>query len=182
MLVAIMFMAGFAVVGWITRGSPVPVLVARAPAPVVSAPTFTETREELARGGPPPKPQPSDDDAQRNALRQAALQAATGFSLSPCDAGMKAAAIRDITAYAREIADKSGCGRFMCGGEARMEMATRLFSTALDERVREQVAAAFEVGLRLDDFPPSLRLALLMVSKGNGDGQSPCGKPREARR
>lgn len=181
-LVAMMFVAGFVVVGWVTRGSPVPVIVARAPAVAASLPTFQETRDRLERGAPAPKALPSDDDAQRNALRHAALQAATGFSLSPCDAGMKAAAIRDIGAYARELADKSGCGRFMCGGEARVEMATRLFSTALDERVKEQVAAAFDAGLRLDDFPSSLRLALLMVSKGNGDGVSACGKPREERR
>lgn len=177
MLAVTVFVASYFAVGWFLQHAVVPIPVVREPAPDARLTTFAEARARAKRG-PPHVIHPTDDDPQRNAVRQAALRAATGFNLSPCDAGMRAAAIRDITAYAQMVADVSGCGRFMCGGEAKVDAADQLFSTALDERVKDQIAEAFNAGLRHDEFPSSLRLSMLILSKQNAGGTSPCGRAR----
>lgn len=83
-----------------------------------------------------------DNDVGRNRMRLTAIQIAGALTQSPCDQATKAAYIVAASTYLRAASGKGAEGSF---------------STAMDERVRDAITAAFDAGgLTGDEFPAGL--------------------------
>ncbi len=169
---------GYFGVTWSSARTPAPALVATAaPAePAKPAPAAMETadknRRETVNNS---KPNKGDTDRERDALRLELLQAANAYALSPCSDVMKTNLKAALTAYASAMADKMGCVSFFCSGGARVDAGADLFSTPLDKRARSAVGEAFEKGgISVQEFPASLRLALVMIAGEQGSSQPAC--------
>ena len=99
-------------------------------------------------------------------IKQEALQAATGFALSPCDSTMKQNFVEALTAYVRAWQIKLDCPRLanmpMFCGEEKLRAAVAAFSTPLDGRVAAAVAQAFsQPGITIADFSETIRYDML---------------------
>lgn len=170
--IAVCFAVGYIGIAWMKLGGPLPVPSVKFRPLQASAgvPTFAEAVERSQREPPANQTLQSDNDPGRDALRLDAMQAGNAFAQSPCDRTMRENLIKALTAYAKAWADKSGCGAFGCGGSARVELATQMFSTPLDQRVGEAVNKAFgQGGITIDDFPRNLRLAVAMIAQDRGN-------------
>jgi hypothetical protein len=131
--VALALVVSLVSIGWGARGLPVSTHSAVAIAPV--APGKLSSLDQI---------------------RQDALQAATGFTLSSCDSTMKKNLIDALTAYFHAWQEKAKCPRTSCGVEQRA--AAETFSTPLDMRVRTAFAEALnQPGIAMTDLPDSLR-------------------------
>jgi hypothetical protein len=151
--VALAFVASFAGVSWAARGFPVS---------IGSWQTVFTT--------------PSDDQGKKreservmrslDTIKNEALQAATGFALSPCDSTMKQNLVEALTAYVRAWQIKLDCPRLanmpiLCG-EEKLRAAVATFSTPLDRRLAEALAQAFsQPGITSADFSESIRYDML---------------------
>lgn len=149
--IALAFVASFAGVSWAARGFP----VGMATGPALSASDGQDTKQENERVM-----------RSLDTIRNEALQAATGFALSPCDSTMKKNLVDALTAYIHAWQVKLDCPRIgnlpiMCGQE-KLKAAVATFSTPLDLRLTEAVAQAFEQpGITIADFPESIRFDML---------------------
>ena len=136
--VALAFFVSFASVSWSswsTRGVPV-----------------VSTQSAVTIDPSPPGNKPPSLDQ----IRQDALQAATGFTLSSCDSTMKKNFIEALTAYFHAWQEKANCTRTFCGVEQKA--ATETFSTPLDRRIRTAFDDALsQPGISMADFPDALR-------------------------
>lgn len=120
------------------------------------------------------------DNAKRNPLRMEALQAATGYALSPCDASMKANLVAATTAYAAGYAWRDKCNPMFGNCEAVLERANVMYSSPLDQRVRAALNEAFEKGgISKDDFPPKLQMEVMTLASSQGNPVSACTRPTE---
>jgi hypothetical protein len=151
--VALAFVASFAGVSWAARGFPVS---------IGSRQTVFTT--------------PSDDQGKKrenervmrslDTIKFEALQAATGFALSPCDSTMKQNLVEAVTAYVHAWQIKLDCPRpanmpIVCSQE-KLKAAVATFSTPLDQRLTDAVAQAFDQpGITIADFPESIRFDML---------------------
>jgi hypothetical protein len=151
--VALAFVASFAGVSWAARGFPVS---------IGSWQTVFTT--------------PSDDQGKKreservmrslDTIKNEALQAATGFALSPCDSTMKQNLVEALTAYVHAWQIKLDCPRIanmpiFCG-EEKLRAAVATFSTPLDQRLAEAMAQAFsQPGITSADFSESIRYDML---------------------
>lgn len=166
---AALFVVSFGSVAWINAGAPVPAFSRLFPVPEIG----------LA-GGPIPEPRISGSDGNigRDMLRVAALQASKDYVLAPCDRTAKANLVAAVSAYATAWREVMGCGPNGCDPR-RLNAAAAAFSTPLDSRVREALAAAFDKrGVSIDDFPSALRINLAMLVPGRGDAASACPETR----
>src|SRR5258706_5660625 len=151
--VALAFVASFAGVSWAARGFPV---------------SIGSWQTVFAS--------PSDDQSKKreservmrslDTIKNEALQAATGFALSPCDSTMKQNLVEALTAYVRAWQIKLDCPRLadmtiVCSQE-KLKAAVATFSTPLDRRLTDAVAQAFDQpGITIADFPESIRFDML---------------------
>ncbi len=110
----------------------------------------------------------SDKDAERDRLRLDLLQAANGYSQSPCDQTMKANLVAALTAYTEAWQRKLNCARsgimpMLCRG--KREEAAAAFGTPLDRTVQAAVAdATNQGGLVKADFKELIRFDVLQFA------------------
>jgi hypothetical protein len=151
--VALAFVVSFAGVSWAARGFPVSIGTWPFGDPVVRD---DESKvREIQRAV-----------RSLDAIKQEALQAATGFALSSCDSTMKQNFVEALTAYVRAWQIKLDCPRLgnmpvFCA-EGNLRAAVAAFSTPLDARVAAAVAQAFsQPGITSADFSESIRYDML---------------------
>jgi hypothetical protein len=179
----VLFGAAFAGMSWASKGFPVTAVRIAPLPPDASLPTFEpsvpqsprQEREESATAQ-------GDGDPRREALRLAALQAATAYALAPCDRATKTNLIQTLSAYAKAWTEMAGCEHGACSGsDRRLDAAAAAFSTPADVRVRAALRAAFaEGGVSREDFPASIRLWVTMLVGDPGDPASTCTTGRQA--
>jgi hypothetical protein len=176
--------ATFIVGVWAIRGFPVYVRTASVQQlqPTIDA-TFgddkTEERRERRKQAALADPQ----YAKRNPLRMDTLQAATGYALSPCDAGMKVNLVAALHSYAIAYAEGSYCNPLMGCSDAALENANILYSSPLDLRVRDALHEAFEKGgITKDNFPPKLHMTVMTLANSQGSPVSACAQANAGRR
>ena len=151
--VGLAFVASFAGVSWAARGFPVSIGAWQT---VVTTPSDNQGK----------KRENERILASLDKIKLEALQAATGFALSPCDSTMKQNLVDALTAYVRAWQIKLDCPRvanmpIFCGQE-KLRAAVATFSTPLDQRVAVAVAQAFsQPGITTADFSESIRYDML---------------------
>jgi hypothetical protein len=110
----------------------------------------------------------SDTNPSLDRIRLEALQAATGFEMSPCNSTMKKNLIEALTAYTRAWQTKLDCPVKMLCTDEKLKAAAEAFSTPLDLRVRAALERAFtQPGIVKTDFPASVRFDMLQFA-GHG--------------
>jgi len=122
------------------------------------------------------------ENAKRNPLRADALQAATGYALSPCNKTLKAELVAATRAYAMAFAEIHKCKPMFQNCDPVLEKANATYSTPYDDRVRKALHEAFETGgISGTDFPPELQMAVMHLANSQGSPVSACGisAPRE---
>jgi hypothetical protein len=170
---------------WATRGFPMrspfasPVAALQ---PTTNA-TFGVDKTEEVRERRTQEAIDDPDNAKRNPLRMEALQAATGYALSPCDASMKANLVAATTAYAAGYAWRDKCNPMFGNCDAVLERANVMYSSPLDKRVRAALNEAFEKGgVSKDDFPPKLQMEVMTLANSQGNPVSACARTTERQR
>ena len=167
--VALAFAASFAGVSWAARGFPVS----------VGSEKMVFTSPD--RGS---KNAPGDKGPSLDTIKLEALQAATGFALSPCDSTMKQNLVEAMTAYVHAWQVKMDCPRLanvpMFCGDEKLRAAVVAFSTPLDSRLAVAVAQAFsQPGITIADFPETIRYDMLRFGgPALRPGYSPVCEPR----
>ena len=154
---------------WAARGFPMrsPFAQTRPPAPVLVDSTFGDGKFEKLEQQRTEQAQADPDNAKRNPLRMDTLQAATGYALSPCDAGMKANLIKATTAYAAGYRWRDKCNPMFGNCDAVLERANVMYSSPLDKRVRAALREAFDKGgISKNDFPPNLQIEVMALAGG----------------
>jgi hypothetical protein len=123
------------------------------------------------------------DYAKRIPLRMDTLQAATGYALSPCDAGMKANLVAAVQAYAAADVEVRKCNPMFSNCDPVWDKATILYSSPLDLRVRTALHEAFEKGgISKQDFPTHLQMSVMSLANSEGDPISACARTSEKQR
>ncbi|SDI31325.1 MULTISPECIES: hypothetical protein [Bradyrhizobium] len=155
--VAMAFVASFAGVSWAARGFPVGIGAWQ---------TVFATGDHGVRDDQDKKRENERIMRSLDTIKNEALQAATGFALSPCDSTMKQNLVEALTAYVHAWQIKLDCPRLanmpiVCSQE-KLKAAVATFSTPLDQRVTDAVAQAFDQpGITIADFPESIRYDML---------------------
>jgi hypothetical protein len=184
--VSMTFITVFVGVFWAARGFPT-----RAPGPSIVQPlqpTVTATfgdhsgekrREQLAE-----QQLQDPENAKRNPLRADALQAATGYALSPCDKTMKANLVAAMRAYAMAFYEIRKCNPMFTNCDPAFDKAIAVYSTPYDKRVQEALHEAFEKGgISKADFPTELQMSVMSLARSTGSPVSACetSAPRDRR-
>jgi hypothetical protein len=188
-----LFAMAFIGISWANKGFPVmanpimanPIIAMRvAPLqPDARVPTFEQSvKQGLRKDWENSKTAQGDGDPKRETLRLEALQAATAFALSPCDATMKKNLVEALSAYARAWTEMAGCKFGVCGGnDNKIDAAAAAFATPADMQVRAALRTAFEKGgVSRGDFPNSIRLWVTMLVGDPGDPVSACATGKRA--
>lgn len=165
--VVIAFATSFVAVSWAARGFPM-----HWSGPLSSLqPTITSTFGNQSAQDYERKKRESGHTAQSDTnpsldkIRLEALQAATGFEMSPCDSTTKKNLIEALTAYTRAWQTKLDCPVKMLCNDEKLKAAAEAFSTPLDLRVREALEKAFtQPGIAKTDFPASVRFDILQFA------------------
>jgi hypothetical protein len=170
--VALAFVASFAGVSWAARGFPVGIGL-RQMAFATSPGDQNAARVASADKAP-----------SLDTIRLEALQAATGFALSPCDSTMKQNLVEAVTAYVRAWQVKLDCPRLAnmtisCTDE-KLKAAVTAFSTPADQRLAVALDQAFsQPGITIADFSESIRYDMLRFGgPALRPGYSPVCEPR----
>ncbi|HEY8332420.1 MAG TPA: hypothetical protein VIQ05_01395 [Tardiphaga sp.] len=174
--------ATFIVGVWAARGFPTHSLF-RPPVaqlqPTLDA-TFGNDQSEERRERRAQQALADPDNAKRNPLRMDALQAATGYALSPCDAGMKANLVAATRAYAAGYGEFAKCNPMFSNCDPVLEKANVMYGSPLDLRVRDALHAAFEKGgISKQDFPPNMQMSVMVLANSQGDPVSACARPAD---
>ena len=157
--VALAFVASFAGVSWAARGFPVSIGPWQTVLTTSGGDHGTEVEQDKAR-------EIARAARSLDQIKNEALQAATGFALSPCDSTMKQNLVAALTAYVHAWQVKLDCPRLsnmpiFCSDE-KLRAAVATFSTPLDQRVAEAVSQAFsQPGITSADFSDSIRYDML---------------------
>ena len=177
LMVVALFAASFLGVRWITLGGPIPVVRVVPLKPNPSIPTFEESSRkavaaEREQEWLESKTAQGDGDPERTRLRDAVIDAATAFRLSPCNEAFKKRYFEAVNAYARAFVVLAGCPNFpICrGGDAAMENAKKIFRSPADARVREAMTSVHDMGIGINDYPGPLKLAIDHLSGSSGRG------------
>jgi hypothetical protein len=171
------FITAFVGVFWAMRGFPMWL-----PEPAFSRPlqptldvAFGDNSSEKKREQLVQQQLQNPDNAKRNPLRADALQAATGYALSPCDKTMKANLVAAMRAYAVADHEIRQCSIILGTCDAAFEKATAVYSTPFDVRVQEALHEAFEKGgISRTDFPSELQMSVMVLANGQGSPVSQC--------
>jgi hypothetical protein len=139
--VALAFVASFAGASWAARGFPVGIGSWQA----VFA---TSSGDQGVRDEQSKKRESERVMRSLDTIKNEALQAATGFALSPCDSTMKQNLVEALTAYVHAWQIKLDCPRLankptVCSQE-KLKAAVATFSTPLDQRVADAVSQTGE--------------------------------------
>lgn len=177
MYVFMAFTTAFVGTFWAARGFPMQLLSlvsVQPPQPMVTV-TFGDNSAEKKREQLVEEQLRDPDNAKRNPLRADALQAATGFALSPCNKTMKANLVVATRAYATAFNEIRKCNPMFTNCDAVMDKNAATYSTPADLRVREALHEAFEKGgISGADFPPEIRMAVMSLANSQGDPVSAC--------
>ena len=154
----------------------------RFPAPSVVQPlqptlttTFGDNSGEKRREQLAEEQLQDPQNAKRNPLRADALQAATGYALSPCDSTMKANLVAALRAYAMTFYEIHKCNPMFTNCDPAYDKAIATYSTPFDMRVRKALHEAFEKGgISKADFPPELGMAVASLASSAGNPDSAC--------
>ena len=176
------FLSAFVGVSWASRGFPVqmssPQIVAELPRTVTA--TFGDNSGEKKRERLAEEQLQDPENAKRNPLRADALQAATGFALSPCDKTMKANLVVATRAYATAFYEIRKCNPMFKNCEPAFDKAIAVYSTPFDLRVRQALHEAFEKGgIGKDDFSPELQMSVMSLANSQGSPVSACERSAE---
>ena len=199
LMVVTLFAVSFFGVRWITLGGPIPVLrvVPLKPDPRIE--TWEQrTRRDLAADREQTwlesKTAQGDGDPERTKLREAVVETATAFRLSPCNDALKKKYIEAAVAYARAFAVLGGCPNYpVCrpDNDALMANANKVFHSPADARVRDAMRAVHEMGIGIKDYPGRIGGAVDHLSGSSARGneefsctavQAPAPKAVEDRR
>jgi len=157
--VALAFVASFAGASWAARGFPVGIGSWQA--------VFTASSGDQGVRDEQSKKRESERVMRSlDTIKNEALQAATGFALSPCDSTMKQNLVEALTAYVHAWQIKLDCPRLankptVCSQE-KLKAAVATFSTPLDQRLADAVSQAFDQpGITIADFSESIRYDML---------------------
>ena len=177
LIVSMIFITAFVGVTWAARGFP----MSFSSPPIVQPlqPTVTATfgdhsgekrREQLAE-----QQLQDPENAKRNPLRADALQAATGYALSPCDKTMKANLVTALRAYAMAFYEIRKCNPMFTNCDPAFDKAIAVYSTPYDKRVQEALHEAFEKGgISKADFPTELQMSVMSLARSTGSPVSAC--------
>jgi hypothetical protein len=172
------FITAFVGVFWADRGFPVriPNLASVEPLPPRLKTSFRDnSSEEKKRELLVEEELQNPENAKRNPLRADALQAATGFALSPCDKTMKANLVAAARAYATPFYEMRKCNPRSGDCQPVFDKAIAAYSTPFDLRVRNALHEAFEKGgISGADFPPELQLTVASLASSAGSPVSAC--------
>lgn len=167
--VALAFVTSFVGGSWAARGFPMhwsgPVSTSSLQ-PTATA-TFGDqsTRDYERRKRESEHTAQGDTKPSLDKIRLEALQAATGFELSPCDSSMKKNLIEALTAYTRAWQTTVNCPVMAFCTDEKLNAAAATFSTPLDRRVKEAFHRAFaQPGIVKADFPASVRYHMLQFA------------------
>jgi hypothetical protein len=182
---SMVFVTAFVGVTWAARGFPVSFSKPSIVQPL--QPTLTTTfgdhsaekkREQLAE-----QQLQDPDNTKRNPLRADALQAATGYALSPCDKTMKANLVAAMRAYAMAFYEIRKCNPMFTNCDPAFDKAIAVYSTPYDKRVKEALHDAFEKGgISKADFPPELQMSVMSLANSTGSPVSACETAQRDRR
>lgn len=193
LLVSLVFATAFVGVTWMTRGFPVslplgmaiPVVGTSELSPLSTATFGDQSAKDYERKMWEAKHTlQSDGDAQLDAIRMEALQAATAYKQSPCGEMTKNNLIAAVTAYARAWQKKLDCPRpanmLMFCSDEKLKKVAATFSTPLDIHVKEALHEAFDQrGIVKADFPEDVRHDVLpFAGPGLWFDESPVCLPR----
>ncbi|HZS63065.1 MAG TPA: hypothetical protein VFA53_00990 [Xanthobacteraceae bacterium] len=181
-LAAALFVLSYSGVAWALAGAHFPalshVVATRAPDTRVAALT---PPAQPSRSAVSADPGSNQNISPRDRLRLAAYQASIAYTQAPCNATAKANLIAAVSAYAQAWHDLMDCGAGRCD-PTKLNAAATAFSTPLDMHVREAIADAFDKhGISIDDFPPALRINVMMIARAAGDASPVCGASAAAR-
>jgi hypothetical protein len=175
--VSMTFITAFVGVSWAARGFPVnfPNPLSVEPVRPTLTTTFRDDSIDKRRERLIEEQMQDPENAKRNPLRADALQAATGYALSPCDETMKANLVTAARAYAMTFSEIRKCNPLFSNCEPVLDKNIATYSTPFDMRVREALHAAFEKGgISKADFPPELQNAVLSLASSEGSPVSAC--------
>ena len=135
LMVVTLFAVSFFGVRWVTQGGPIPALriVDLKPDPRIETWEQRSRRhvaEDRDQEWLESKTAQGDGDPERTKLREAVVETATAFRLSPCNDALKKKYIEAAAAYARAFAVLGGCPNFpICrpNNDAEMENAKKVF-------------------------------------------------------
>jgi len=177
LFVLMSFITVFVGVTWAARGFPMGFSSPSIVQPL--QPTLTTTfgdhsaekkREQLAE-----QQLQDPDNAKRNPLRADALQAATGYALSPCDKTMKANLVAAAQAYAMTFYELHKCNSMFTNCDPAFDKGIAVYSTPFDIRVRNALHEAFaKGGISKADFPPELQMSVAQLASSPGSPVSAC--------
>jgi hypothetical protein len=175
--VSMTFVTVFVAVTWAARGFPVnfskPSIVQ--PLQPTLTTTFGDNSAEKKREQLAEQQLQDPDNAKRNPLRADALQAATGYALSPCDKTMKANLVAAMRAYAMTFYEIHKCNPMFTNCDPAFDKAIATYSTPYDMRVRNALHEAFEKGgISKADFPPELQMSVMSLANSTGSTVSAC--------
>jgi hypothetical protein len=174
---AMMFITVFVGGAWIARGFPVliPNPVSVGPLQPTLTTTFGDNSVEKKRELLSEKQLADPDNYKRNPLRADALQAATGFALSPCDKTMKENLVAATRAYATAYHEILKCNPMFTNCDPLFDKANALYATPYDVRVKDALHEAFEKGgVSGADFPAELRMSVMSLASSQGNPVSAC--------
>jgi hypothetical protein len=180
--VAMTFITAFVGVFWAARGFPMyfPSPITLAPVQPSRIPTFGDHSADKGRERLVEEQLQNPENAKRNPLRADAIQAATGFALSPCDKTMKANLVAAAQAYARPLREMQKCNRFLADCTPVIDKAIAAYATPYDVRVKQALHEAFEKGgIGTADFPPELQLVVASLASSAGSPVSACDTSAE---
>jgi hypothetical protein len=169
---AMLFASAFALVSWAAHGFPVyiPVMSLEAKPRILASfgspdQSIKKQHEELVR-----QYEQDPQNAKRDELRLAAIQAATAYELSPCEPSFKTEYIRSLTAYAQAYEDFLGCSGWSCS-DSKWAAVAAAFDSPLDRRAKEALHKAWaQGGITEADFPAALERRIIERSNGyHGD-------------
>jgi hypothetical protein len=145
--------------------------------------TFGDGKFEQLRAQRSQQADSDPDYMKREPLRMDTLQAATGYALSPCDAGMKANLVAATQAYVAAYAEADKCRPMFSNCDPVLEKANILYSSPLDRRVQDALHEAFEQGgISKQDFPANLQMSVMSLANSQGDPVSACARTSEKQR
>lgn len=166
---------------WVARGFPMRTSrqMAASMPPILDA-TFGNDKSEQIKQQRQEQAVADPDNGKRNPLRADAMEAATGYTLSPCNPDMKKTLVAATTAYAAAYRWRDKCNPMFGNCEAVIERANVMYSSPFDMRVRAALNEAFEKGgITGNDFPPHLQMEVMTLANSQGSPVSACMQSAE---
>jgi hypothetical protein len=181
MLIFVVFAGAFYGVRWIRDGMPIPGVHVVPLTADSRIPNFAESsRKHIAAAREQEwlesQTAQSDGDPERDRLRTAVIEAATAFTLSPCNDEFKDQYLQAAAAYARSFETLAGCPKyptFSGDRDALMERADKIFKSPADGPVKGAIQAVHDMGISTKDYPGGIGPAVAALS---GSGNWPFGE------